>query len=181
MTRAVLAPDTFTRPIQHDAHVRAAIMSPDVVLPSASLARIGLADSSEHELDMVSWRDVAAEWDLDRETAEKLLDEARAGLEPLQPPPPPRRRAALAHDLFTRPYADLDDVQARIGAAVAFIVDRTAGKAVPEALDAEITFARGTLDDLAAIRGPKARARAFRAEHGPLLGLTIVTSAEAAR
>lgn len=74
--------------------------------------------------------------------------------------------ATLPADLFTRPYADLDDVQARIDAAVAFADERTAGRTVPADLTLELTCARETLATLAKIRGAKTRAKAFRAEHG---------------
>ncbi|RYC29551.1 hypothetical protein D3273_23485 [Lichenibacterium minor] len=69
-------------------------------------------------------------------------------------------------DLFTRDYADLDDVQARIGKAIDAVAARTAGRTIPADLAAEVTCARAVLADLADIRGPKARAKAFRSEHG---------------
>ncbi len=69
-------------------------------------------------------------------------------------------------DLFTRPYRDLEDMQARISPAITFATERTAARTVPADLAAELTFSRATLDDLAAITRSAARHRAFHAEYG---------------
>ncbi len=75
-------------------------------------------------------------------------------------------RITFPTDLLTRPYLDLDDVQARIGAAVAFADERLAGRDIPAGLADELRYAREMLVNLADIKDRASRARAFRAEYG---------------
>ncbi len=72
----------------------------------------------------------------------------------------------LVADTFTRPFVDLADVQARIKTVLGYVDSRLTRRAVPADLALHLTCARDTLVDMAKVRGPAARAKAFRAEFG---------------